>query len=43
MNKLHLLNSFMIVWSLENKYMFYRKEENEEVVGSDISQCKLVH
>ena len=53
MNKLHLLNSFMIVCSLENKYMFYPKEENEEVVGLEISylnanwhievSCKLTH
>ena len=31
MNKLHSLNSPMIVCSVKNKYMFYPKEENEAI------------
>ena len=52
MNKLHSLNSPMIVCSVKNKYMFYPKEENE-AIGSKKSylnanwcievSCKLVH
>ena len=34
MNKLQSLNSPMIVCLVKDKYMFYPKEENEEVVSS---------